>query len=277
MKRFITICLALFLALAVAVPASAGFKDMWAQVYSLEGYDASGRAVLTEQTSGITFKVLQYAAAGSNTAETIYEYGDDAYTSLTNPVTTTNYALATVMKQAGVLSFRVDPGESGDRYVTVIVVDTDGGFSTSVKMDEYTHTIVIDERPNVQHSGLIWYSASSAVETDTGIDFRYDTLIEHVGIEAVTVDAGETLDVGVLSSGTNGDADGFVDGSSVATAGHPLITLTTSGALMDDATNFDPDGHVILSANEQSLTYTGSGGSDTAAGYIHYFITWIRR
>ncbi len=90
------------------------------------------------------------------------------------------------------------------------------------------------------------------------------------------MDATETIEVGLLSSGTAGDADGFVDAASVATAGYPLVTLTTSGALMDNATNFDPDGHVILSANEQSLTYTGTAGSDTAAGYIHYLITKMR-
>jgi hypothetical protein len=118
---------------------------------------------------------------------------------------------------------------------------------------------------------VIWFGVSDATEVDTGIDFLYDTLIQHVQIEVVTVDATETYDVGLLSTGTNGDADGFVDGASVATAGYPLVTLTTSGALMDDGTNFDPDGHYVVSANEQSLTYTGSAGTDTAVGYIHFY------
>lgn len=245
-------------------------QDMWADVYADTGkINASGRVELTKITSGITYKVL---AVNADTSETLYVYDDQAFTSLTNPVTTTNF------NSPDRVQFRTDPTDSStDRYVDLIVVDTAGGYTAFVEdFDKYTHTIVIDERPNIQHHGVIWWSYSSAVEVDTGIDFDYDTRIEGVSLEVVTVDASATVDVGLLSTGTNGDADGFLDGVSTTTAGIPLVTLTTSGALMDDGTNFDPDGHSIISANEQSLTYTGSSGSDTGYGYIHYFFTRMR-
>lgn len=260
------------LSVSISLPAVAATHDYTAEVYSWDGdMSSDGRMILARITSGITFKVL---AINTDTSETLTYYGGS--TSLTNPVSTTNFASDTVC--ADRIRFRTDPTDStSDRYVDLIVVDTAGGYTAFIEdFDYYTHSIILDERPNIQHSGMIWFGASDNTETDTGIDFDYDTLLEHVGVEVVTVDANETIDVGILSTGTNGDADGLVDGASVATAGHPLITLTTSGALMDDGTNFDPDGHVILSANEQSLTYTGSAGSDTAAGYIHFLFTRLR-
>lgn len=273
-KKIFTFFTAVLIALVMVMPVQAEFADMWAEVYTTDGtLNGDGTVKLTKITSGITFKVL---AVDSDTAETLYEYNDSAMTSLTNPITTTNFESATVCND--MVAFKVDPTDSSnDRYVDLIVVNTAGGFTAFVEnFDKYNHAIVIDQTPNVQHHGVIWFAPSDNTEVDTGIDFAYDTLIEHVQVEVVTVDATETIEVGLLSSGTAGDADGFVDAASVATAGYPLVTLTTSGALMDNATNFDPDGHVILSANEQSLTYTGTAGSDTAAGYIHYLITRMR-
>jgi hypothetical protein len=273
-KKIFTFFTAVLIALVMVMPVQAEFADMWAEVYTTDGtLNGDGTVKLTKITSGITFKVL---AVDSDTAETLYEYNDSAMTSLTNPITTTNFESATVCND--MVAFKVDPTDSSnDRYVDLIVVNTAGGFTAFVEnFDKYNHAIVIDQTPNIQHHGVIWFAPSDNTEVDTGIDFAYDTLIEHVQVEVVTVDATETIEVGLLSSGTAGDADGFVDAASVATAGYPLVTLTTSGALMDNATNFDPDGHVILSANEQSLTYTGTAGSDTAAGYIHYLITKMR-
>jgi len=256
----------------LAVPAQAEWRDMWAAVYKLTNSGGGDR--LTLISSGITFKVLQ---ADSDTAETLYVMRDkNKLTSLTNPVTTTNFNSATVCND--VVSFRVDPGHSGDEYVDLIVVNTAGGYTAFVEnFDRYNHRIVIDQRPNIQHHGCIWYSETTTDEIDTGIDFGYDTNISAVWNEVVNTVAAGTVDVGLLSSGTNGDADGLLDGVLLTTAGHILTTLTYSGALMDDASNFDPNGHTVLSADEQSLTYTTNSDSDTdEAGYIHYLFTRIR-
>ena len=80
-----------------------------------------------------------------------------------------------------------------------------------------------------------------------------------------------------MSGGTNGDANGFVAGISLATAGFPDNTLSTVGDLLDDGTDIDPSGHSVISANEQSLTYTSSGlQTADAIGYIHYWWTRTR-
>jgi hypothetical protein len=308
-KKFGTLICAVALACFIAMPASAAFKDMWAQVYSWDGkVDGYGKMVLTEVTSGITFVVLQ---RNSDTEETLYEFGDSAMTSLTNPVTTTNFALATVMRQAGEVSFRVDPGESGDTYVDLIVTNTAGGYSTFVEdFTENIHAIVIDERANVPHVGAIWFKHTTTSEVDTGIDFDYDTLINDVRIEVVETCAACTIDAGLLSSGTNGDADGFRDGTLLTTAGFVADTgIITDGSSIDyyaDSTYGDllytilagADtmyntvyggnsyyhygqggrtflGHVVTGANEQSLTYTVNS-TTTGEGYIFYEFMRLR-
>jgi hypothetical protein len=301
MKRFLTTLAVAMLAVALLVgagPAQAEMRDMWAEVYSWDGkMNGDGTMALTRITSGVTFAVLQ---ADSDTYETLYYYAVPANTALTNPVTTTNFASDTVCKD--MVAFRVDPGHSGDEYVDVIVTNTAGGYTAFVEnFDRYTHAIVIDERPNVVHHGMIPFAFyATATEIDTGIDFDYDTAVHEIAVEVVTIDASETLNVGILSSGTAGDADGLAVGVPLDTAGYysnnePTITAATEtavttasyvGALMgsslvgdqgtatDEGSHYTWDHHVI-SANEQSLTYTPST-SDTAAGFIHYFFTRMR-
>lgn len=282
------------ISLLVAIPAQAAFQDMWAAVYSWKGgVGADGKKVLTPITSGITFKVLQ---KDSDTAETLYVFGKDTLTSLTNPVTTTNYALATACN--GKVAFRVDPGETGDRYVDLIVVNTAGGFTAFVEdFDKYTHTIVIDQRPNIRHHGMIWFGASSTSEINTGVTFASKSFIEDVRVEVVTVASAISVDVGILSSGTGGDADGFRANVLLTTAGFVkdtgIITAGTSvdftaastyGVLLYTAiTGSDADGaeggrsylgYVHDGTSTGVLTYTMN--STSGAGYLHYFFTRMR-
>jgi len=310
MKRFLTFLTILLVAFAFVLPATvqAEPRDFWAKVYSWTGgRTADGKLELTEVTSGITYKVL---ATDSDTAETLYYYDNQAMTSLTNPVTTTNYESDSISRDR--VQFRTDPTDSDDSTVDLIVVNTDGGYTTFFEDFDYRehHTIIIDQRPGLEHHGMIWFVFTGAsAEIDTGINFQYDTLIHDVRTETVTVDAGEDISVGILSSGTGGDADGFIDARSVATAGYTTDTgIITTGPCTDyypDSTYGDllytilagttsityaagteiSDlstggrtylGHIVLSANEQSLTYTCSTGSDTAAGYIHYWFTRMR-
>jgi hypothetical protein len=117
---------------------------------------------------------------------------------------------------------------------------------------------------------MIWFSAATTSVVDTGVDFLLDTTILRVYPEIVTTVAGGTLDVGIDTAEAYGDIDALIDGASTATAGYPLPTLTTSGASMDDTTNFDPNGHQIESASGKSLAYTTNCTGGTAAGYIYY-------
>lgn len=302
MKKFLKLILALAFVLCMVVPAQAATHDYWAQVYSWDGkITLDGKPVVTKLTSGVTFKVL---AIGTDTSETLTYYGGT--TSLTNPVTTTSFASNTICNDR--VAFRCDPTDAtNDRDVDLIVVNTDGGYTAFVEdFSYYNHTIIIDQRPNIQHHGMIWFNASagSATEIDTGIDFQYDTIIHDVRTETVTVDAAITIEVGLLSGGTAGDADGFIDARSVAVAGYTADTgvitsgdsisyypVTTYGVLLQTAitgTGVGIDagaysnggrtylGHIVLSANEQSLTYTLLTAANTAVGYIHYWFTRMR-
>lgn len=231
--------------------------------------------------TGVTYKVL---TAGSDTAATCYS--DKGITSKTNPVTTTVFAADDQ------IDFWVDATS-----VDLIVVDTAGGFTAFV--DAFTpnqHVIVIDECPNVVHHGCIWFGASDNTATDTGVDFVADTAVMDVWVEVVTVDSGETISVGTADTAT-----GFRNAVSVATAGYPKDTAVITGGTNIDYTPVTTYGALLVTAitgsdavatcggksyigphwvttlgTDDDLYYTGSAGSDTAAGYIHYFIVRAR-
>ena len=286
------------LSLLVAVPAQAALQDMWAYVYKWEGkVNSDGTMALTRLTSGVTFKVL---AHGSTTAETLYEFADPALTSLTNPVTTTNFASATVCNKR--VAFKVDPTDStDDRYVDLIVVDTAGGYTAFIDhFDKYTHTVVIDERPNVIHHGMIWFGASTTSVVDTGIDFQLYTFIQDVQVDVVTVASAKTLDVGLGYSGSTSQTTagfrsavlittaGIVKDTGVITAGASIdyVPASTYGTLLytsvvgAGATYSDNGGKTWLgyaytsATTDPSLTYSLS--STTGAGYIHFWFTKMR-
>jgi len=290
MKKRFSILTAFLLILLTAIPAFAAWQDMSAAVHRWSGgYNSDGSPGLLRATTGITYQVL---AKGSDTAETLYAFASKGLTAKTNPVTTTVFATD------GEIRFRVDPTDStDDRYVDLIVTDTVGGYSVVVKnFDKYTHTIVIDERPNIAHHGLIWYSASTTDEKSTGVTFVADTFIHDVRTEVVTTSTGGTIDVGLASN----DSDGYLNDRSAATAGYTADTgvvtggstidytaATTYGALLYTAitgsdavaTNGGRSylGHVITTAAASNvLAYTASTTTNSGAGYIHYFFTRMR-
>lgn len=294
MKRF-KIFIAVF-ALALfcfAVPTHAALQDMSATVYKWEGGAGSdGKLVLSPVTSGIQFMVL---AKGASTPETLYYLGKT--TALANPVTTTNFVSTSVCNKK--VAFRVDPTDaSTDRYVDVIVTDTNGGYTAFVQnFDKYTHTIVIDERPNIHHHGIAWFDhAASNAATNTGVKFLPKTNVDDVRVEVTTADSGITINVG--SSGTAAGyrsavsltSTGFVQDTAVITNGSNIdyTPASTYGTLLVTAiTGSDAVatgggksylGHVVNVADtDDTLYYTlSSAGVDTAHGFIHYFFTRLR-
>ena len=289
MRKLLTIVLAIGLIFAFTLPASAAWKDMWAYVYTWNGgMNSDGTMKLTRQTTNITFLVLEKDYV--DTLETIYLFGDDRIVTtgmggsdqLGNPrpaVTGTNFASATVC--GGKVAFRVDPTESGDRYVDLMVVDQDGGFMTYVEdFDEYTHTIIIDERPNIWHHGAMWYYASTgAAALLTGIEINRNTIIRTMAIEVVTLDSSETIDVGLTAAGTNGDADGFIDGQTLGTVGYWDIRRQTQVDTQDGVYGLSSGDSKFHWTSENPLglllgtTIPGSGG-DTQPGFRGQRVEW---
>lgn len=140
---------------------------------------------------------------------------------------------------------------------------------------------------------VIPFGASDNAETDTGFDLPANCLITPLDIKlrVTTTDATETIDVGILSSEANGDANGFITAASVANSGFvELLPQITGGANIDYvgtryvgdllATSIAGADAVATcggftykvyrtDGTAKSITYTGSANSDTAAGYIY--------
>jgi len=145
---------------------------------------------------------------------------------------------------------------------------------------------------NLQCKVIDFTTATS--ETDTGWDLPDHAIVEDVMVYVDTNESGKTLDVGTYSSESGGDADGFLDGISLATAGWvlPGATLTTGssetyfsastyGALLahyvagsDAATDhgvFARQNYSTASQTAKSVTYTGVGTPTDVAGSIYIF------
>jgi hypothetical protein len=278
MKRFWTVFLTLALMLAFVVPAQAEFQDMWAKVYKWNGnYNADGSAQLTAVTSGIQFKVLR--SGNDSLMETLYVYGKDAYTSLTNPVTSTYFDSATYCD--GLVKFRVDPTDAtNDRYVDLIVVDTSGGYTQIVQnFDKYTHAIVIDERPNVVHHGQTWFSYTTTDQTSTGVTLLSGTLLHRV-ITSVTTNLDETF----IGIGTTGSTQIVKFGDSLASTGFVQTSYESEGSPWKLTWSTHSGGYFIYNAygsrltNDTALTFSISSGGTPAAkaqtGSIHYWFSY---
>ena len=134
---------------------------------------------------------------------------------------------------------------------------------------------------------------ATATEKDTGFDLKAGWTVLDAWIVVNTADTGETVDVGTNSNDSGGDADGLIDGASLATTGlvYPDATVTTGttetyysattrGALLADyivgsntATDFGLfHKKPYTVAADIDLTFTTSDGTDTAAFDIYLLI-----
>lgn len=134
-------------------------------------------------------------------------------------------------------------------------------------------------------------------EQDTGLDLPANCLMTayDVSLQVTTTDATETIDVGLLAS-ESGDANGFIAAASVANSGFvELLPQITGGSNIDYvgtryvgdllATSIAGADAVATvggfttkryrtNGTAKSISYTGSAGSDTAAGYV--YLSWRR-
>lgn len=156
------------------------------------------------------------------------------------------------------------------------------------------HRVVINKE-NRNQVLVVPFAASDNAETDTGFDFPANCLIDTCMLKVVTVDATETVDCGLLSSESGGDANGFITLASVATAGYPELRPQITGGTNIDYVGTNYVGALLATSiagadavatvggwtpvrhktdgTAKSITYTGSAGSDTAAGYFVFLYT----
>lgn len=132
----------------------------------------------------------------------------------------------------------------------------------------------------------------AATETDTGFDLPDNSAVlpNGVGVDVLTLDDTETVDVGILSTEANGDADGFIALGSVALAdsviagnaatvgsNETFLATTTLGALVNDFaagsdvatdTGVSNKKSYVCDGTAESISYTLTAGTDTAEGFI---------
>lgn len=117
-------------------------------------------------------------------------------------------------------------------------------------------------------------NAAANVEQDTGFDLPAQSAVLPTPLVRVTtLEATRTINVGLLSSGTGGDADGFIAGASLAAAGVVVPALATVlGLLLYE--NFAttpavrvPKPHPLTGTNTRRITYTLSASTAAAKGF----------
>jgi hypothetical protein len=169
------------------------------------------------------------------------------------------------------------------------------GFLSNVPFSR--HRILVDSQAR-SHILVVPIGFSSAAEVDTGFDLPIaNLLVKDVSLRVTTVDATETVDIGILAGEAGGDADGFLLVMDVATAGfvnaYPVITgganidyqLHTSGygAFLKQgiagadavATNGGMSRRYYRTdGTAKSISYTETSGGDTLAGYA--YVEYVR-
>jgi hypothetical protein len=85
------------------------------------------------------------------------------------------------------------------------------------------------------------------------------------GLDVTTKESGKTLSVGILSTENGGAATGFINASSVATAGQ---VIGTDGALFSTNAPYATDTQTASSPNGLDISYTLSSGAAAAEGFI---------
>jgi len=146
---------------------------------------------------------------------------------------------------------------------------------------------------------VIPFQPNDNSEQDTGLDLPANCLItaHDVKLRVTTTDATETIDFGLLSSESGGDANGFVTAASVANSGFVELLPQITGGTNIDYVGTRYVGDLLATSiagadavatvggftskvyrtdgTAKSITYTGSAGSDTAAGYLYLRYTLL--
>jgi len=155
----------------------------------------------------------------------------------------------------------------GDRAPCPIIFDPTGDSTTNLAkilnaLDNRVKVKSISFEPTI----------SQDTETDSGWDLPAKALVLDVVVLVETADSGVSLDVGLKSSETGGDADGFLDGVSLGSTGlvQGALTVTkTAGTNENYISAVSCTRGVLLRSLEYEL------GSDT--GGDHGFVAYERK
>jgi hypothetical protein len=222
--------------------------------------------------------------AGTKTLSTIY--ADGARTTLANPITRAQFASDDMIKFF-----------SASTSHDIFIADDKGNVAEHLAVSPNTHVVPLNRAGADKVMVFPIVSNTGGTETDTGLDLPYKAHVYNCAVEVTTIDATETVHVGILSSETGGDADGLLVGVDVGSTGfvkpftntagsaETYVSTSTFGVLMGPAvvgTNADTDvgvargwGHVVNGSSGQSISYTPSS-SDTLVGYGYVYFKQLR-
>lgn len=193
----------------------------------------------------------------------------DTGASLTNPLTPTRGSIRFTLASITPLESTVD-----------VYLMTPGGqfvVARSVKSGDPTEVWVdTSEREQVMILPFDIADTTATTETDTGFDFVAGMIVQPFpSIFVSTLQAAKTLDVGLLSSETGGDADGILAAISLAAAGAVVgkcAATATVGALLRETVVADAGTasirHEYVVALATSVTYTLSSTTTLAKGFM---------
>ncbi len=192
------------------------------------------------------------ATAGSPDKATLYDKDGAA---LANPITPTR----------GFLNFFVDDTVAS---VDLYVMAPGGQFVVQAGVVASGPNEILVDTANKRQLMKIPFSyvddAGDATETDTGFDVPNPAQVldrlHGAGLYVTAIDATETIDVGILSTESGGDANGLLAADSVGTLG---VRIGTNGALYSSNAP-----HASDAVTGKSISYTLTAGSDTAKGFI---------
>lgn len=210
---------------------------------------ATGEAIITAGGA------CHVAVAGSPDKQALVDKDGAA---LANPVTPTRGSIEFYIADETVLTVDLYVMAPGGQFVVREGVSASG-----------PNEIGVDAAKKEQVAKIPFSiaDATTDVETDTGFDLPDLAIVLNrlhgCGILVDTLQAGDTIDVGLgeaVPAETGGDADGFINGSSLAAE---TLVIGTDGALF--STNAP---HMSDAVAAKSITYTLIGTVTLAKGFI---------
>lgn len=239
--------------------------------------------------------IVTSGVATSPTNVYLNERGSEQLTSTAVAQGVLANTIATMVIAGGYVRFWTDTSVTAldISYVT----DTgEAGYILGASSSNHMLTVDSTAQEYTYWQPIAWKAAATV--TDTTVNIPGKLWIKDASLFVDVVDAGETVDIGILASETGGDEDGFLDGMNVANlgmvSGHGIITegstinhyLHTNGkygALLYTMNLGADTGiltiggqtklHYVTDGTATSLTYTPST-SDTFTAFA--VLTWAK-
>lgn len=194
---------------------------------------------------------VHVATAGSPDKATLY---DSAGAALSNPITPTRglfefYVVDTVASVD--LYIQAPTGQ----FVVQYAVTPSGPNEISMGSSKREQTYIIP---------FSITDATANTEKDTGFDLPAQAIVldrlHGLGVRVSTLDSGQNILFGILSSESGGDADGFSTNVSLTTA---VLKIAVNGALFSSNAP-----HMSDAITGKSISYTLDTSTDTGKGFI---------